>query len=62
MRQDRTPAARRWNLLSDPTVEQDFPELWRSFLTDIDEAAREKLRLACMGGSGVTQLYGSCEM
>lgn len=34
------------------------PEPWRSFLHELDEAVGEEVRLECMGGFVVTQLYG----
>jgi hypothetical protein len=37
---------------------EDIPEPWRSFLREIDEPAKQELRLECMGGFVVTQLYG----
>ena len=33
-------------------------EPWRSFLRELDEAVAEEVRLICMGGFVVTQLYG----
>jgi hypothetical protein len=34
------------------------PEPWRSFLRELDNAVTEEVRLECMGGFVVTQLYG----
>jgi hypothetical protein len=34
------------------------PEPWRSFLRELDEAVAKEVRLVCMGGFVVTQLYG----
>lgn len=34
------------------------PEPWRSFVRELDEAVSEEVRLVCMGGFVVTQLYG----
>ncbi|HEY2462045.1 MAG TPA: DUF6036 family nucleotidyltransferase [Candidatus Acidoferrum sp.] len=34
------------------------PEPWRSFLSDLDQAATRETRLDCMGGFVVTQQYG----
>jgi len=34
------------------------PEPWHSFLTELDRAASEEVRLQCLGGFVVTQLYG----
>ena len=35
-----------------------LPEPWHSFLQEIDAAASGSLRLDCIGGFVVTQLYG----
>lgn len=35
------------------------PEPWRSFLQELDDAVSGEVRLVCMGGFIVTQLYGS---
>jgi|SRR5579859_831349 len=34
------------------------PEPWHSFLTELDQTASEEVRLECLGGFVVTQLYG----
>ncbi len=34
------------------------PEPWHSFLRELDEAVDDIVRLACIGGFVVTQLYG----
>jgi hypothetical protein len=34
------------------------PEPWHSFLRELDDAVREEVRLICMGGFVITQLYG----
>lgn len=34
------------------------PEPWRSFLQELDEAVGGEVRLVCMGGFVITQLYG----
>jgi len=33
-------------------------EPWQSFLTELDRAASDEVRLQCLGGFVVTQLYG----
>src|ERR1700722_17764078 len=37
---------------------ESIPEPWRSFLRDIDDTLEEQVRLVCMGGFVMTQLYG----
>ena len=42
-------------LLAGPT---QVPELWRSFLGELDQRATEETQMHCMGGLVVTVLYG----
>ncbi len=37
---------------------EKVPEPWHSFLTELDDRAAGEIRLDCMGGFVVTQLYG----
>ena len=37
---------------------ESIPEPWLSFLRELDAAAREEVRLDCMGGFVVTTVYG----
>jgi hypothetical protein len=37
---------------------ESIPEPWLSFLRELDAAAREEVRLDCMGGFVVTMVYG----
>jgi hypothetical protein len=37
---------------------KSIPELWLSFLRELDSAVREEVRLDCMGGFVVTMVYG----
>jgi hypothetical protein len=38
--------------------EQRIPEPWRSFLEDLDSAARDTMDFRCIGGFVITQQYG----
>ena len=40
------------------SAEKHPPEPWNSFLKDLDEAVNDMVRLDCIGGFVVTQLYG----
>jgi hypothetical protein len=40
------------------TGAEQIAEPWRSFLQELDQRATEEVRLDCMGGFVVTQLYG----
>ena len=40
------------------SAEKHPPEPWNSFLKDLDEAVNDVVRLDCIGGFVVTQLYG----
>ena len=37
---------------------ESIPEPWRSFLQEINDTLEEQVRLICMGGFVMTQLYG----
>ena len=37
---------------------ESIPEPWRSFLQEINDTLEEQVRLVCMGGFVMTQLYG----
>ena len=37
---------------------ESIPEPWLSFLRELDSAVHEEVRLNCMGGFGVTMVYG----
>jgi hypothetical protein len=41
--------------MADP---KQVPQLWRSFLEELDQRATEETRMDCMGGFVVTVLYG----
>src|ERR1700677_4980273 len=46
-----------WRTSGMSTVKRP-PEPWHSFLRELDEAVDDIVRLACIGGFVVTQLYG----